>query len=73
MGRRFPRTTVLALTPYVLMIAGVPFFTGPGRIWILPELAFWFLIWIVLGPCFLIAAERLRARTETGAERGGDR
>lgn len=50
---------ILALAPVVIMIGGVPFFAGNGRIWVLPELAFWFLIWVVLTPCALVAADRV--------------
>ena len=66
---------VLPLVPVVLMIAGVPFFSGDGRIWVLPDLAFWFFVWIVLAPCFLVAADRLRPEqsTDPSAVRGEGR
>lgn len=65
---KFPPVWVLLpLAPVVLMIAGVPFFSGDQRIWLLPELGFWFLLWILLAPCFLVVAERLR-RASTDPE-----
>ena len=53
---------ILPLIPVVIVIGGVPFFTGAGRIWVLPELAFWFATWTVITPFFLLAADTLRRR-----------
>lgn len=59
---------ILPLIPVVIVIGGVPFFTGPGRIWILPELAFWFALWTLITPFFLLTADTLRRRHEAAQE-----
>jgi hypothetical protein len=53
-------TPALVFVPFVLLLAGVPFFSGSGRIWVFPQLAFWFFLWVVLAPCFVFVADRLR-------------
>jgi hypothetical protein len=62
---------ILPLVPVAVMIAGVPFFSSNGRIWILPELAFWFFIWILLAPVCLFTADRLRARAGASEQENG--
>ena len=58
---------ILPLIPVVIVIGGVPFFAEPGRIWILPELAFWFALWTLITPFFLLAADILRRQDAAAA------
>ena len=64
---------VVAVTPVVLMIAGVPFFSADRRIWVLPELGFWFLVWILVTPCFLAVADWVRVKSDHAATAEDDR
>ncbi|MBB1158234.1 MULTISPECIES: hypothetical protein [Amycolatopsis] len=58
--KRSAVVAAVAFTPYVAMIAGLPWFSGDGRIWFLPEIGFWILLWVALTPVFLGVADRIR-------------
>ena len=57
---------VLPLVPVVLLIAGVPFFSGDYRIGPLPAIGSWFLFWVLVGPLFVLAADIINRRHEEG-------
>ncbi|GAA3657393.1 hypothetical protein GCM10022237_16840 [Nocardioides ginsengisoli] len=55
---------VLPLVPVVLLIAGVPVFSGDYRIGPLPAIGSWFLFWVLVGPFFVLAADLINRRHE---------
>jgi Kef-type K+ transport system membrane component KefB len=58
------RSVVVGVIPYVVMLAGVPFFNKSGNVGGIPLLALWIGIWVVVTPAFLALAGRLLPRAE---------
>ncbi|HYZ52517.1 MAG TPA: DUF3311 domain-containing protein [Streptosporangiaceae bacterium] len=64
------KSAAVGFTPYVVMLAGVPFVNSTANVGGIPLLGLWILIWVVLTPVFLLAAHRLlpRAEREDGSQ-----
>lgn len=58
------RSMIVAFVPYVVMLAGIPFFNKSVNEGGVPLLALWIVIWVVLVPAFLALAGRLLPRAE---------
>ena len=58
------RSVAIGFIPYVVMLAGIPFFNKSTNVGGIPLLALWIGIWVVLAPVFLALASRLLPRAE---------
>jgi hypothetical protein len=58
------RSVVVGFIPYVVMLAGIPFFNKSVNVGGVPLLAVWILPWVLLVPAFLALAGRLLPRAE---------
>jgi hypothetical protein len=58
------RSVAVGVLPYVVMLAGIPFFNKSANVGGIPLLALWIGIWVVLTPAFLAVAGRLLPRAE---------
>lgn len=60
------RSLIVGFIPYVVMLAGIPFFNKSVNVGGIPLLAVWILPWVVLVPVFLTLAARLLPDAEKG-------
>ena len=58
------RSVAVGLVPYVIMLAGIPFFNRATQVGPLPLLGLWIGAWVVLTPPFLLLAHRLLPAAE---------
>lgn len=58
------KSVLVGIVPYVVMLAGIPFFNSGTEVAQFPLLGLWILIWVVLTPVFLLAAYRLLPDSE---------
>lgn len=58
------RSLIAGLVPYVIMLAGIPFFNKSVNVGGIPLLALWIVAWVITVPAFLALAGRLLPRAE---------
>jgi hypothetical protein len=58
------RSVAAGLVPYVVMLAGIPFFNRASQVGPLPLLGLWIGGWVLLTPLFLLVAHRLLPAAE---------
>jgi hypothetical protein len=58
------RSVAVGLVPYVVMLAGIPFFNSATQVGPLPLLGLWIGGWVLLSPLFLLLAHWLLPAAE---------
>lgn len=58
------RSVAVGFIPYVVMLAGIPFFNKSTNVGGIPLLALWIGIWVIVVPGFLALAGRLLPQAE---------